>query len=78
MKTFKQFYEGVTQGKSFPTSPFKLTPGKSYPSGVPFINLKGDTENNIFRWQTSKGDVKKKDYDNLQNKYNNEYKIIDR
>ena len=76
MKTFKQFYEGVTQGKSFPTSPFKLTPGKGYPLGVPFINLKGDTENKIFRWQTSKGDVKKKDYDNLQRKYNNEYKKI--
>ena len=54
MKTFKQFYEGVTQGKAFPTSPFKLTPGKGYPSSVPFINLKGDTENKIFKWQRGK------------------------
>jgi len=74
MKSFKQFYEGVTQGKTFPTSPFKLTPGKGYPSGVPFINLKGDKEKTIFKWQTSKGDVNKRDYDKLQQKYNKEYK----
>ena len=51
MKTFKQFCESV---KSFPTSPSKLTPGKGYPLGVPFINLKKDMENKIFKWQTSK------------------------
>ena len=51
MKTFKQFCESV---KPFPTSPPKLTPGKGYPLGVPFINLKKDMENKIFKWQTSK------------------------
>ena len=51
MKTFKQFCESV---KSFPSSPSKLTPGKGYPLGVPFINLKKDMENKIFKWQTSK------------------------
>ena len=45
MKTFKQFCESV---KPFPTSPPKLTPGKGYPLGVPFINLKKDMENKIF------------------------------
>ena len=65
MKTFKQFCESV---KPFPTSPPKLTPGKGYPLGVPFINLKKDMENKIFKWQTSKlSDKDKKDYD----KYNN-------
>ena len=65
MKTFKQFCESV---KPFPTSPSKLTPGKGYPLGVPFINLKKDMENKIFKWQTSKlSDKDKKDYD----KYNN-------
>ena len=65
MKTFKQFCESV---KPFPTSPSRLTPGKGYPLGVPFINLKKDMENKIFKWQTSKlSDKDKKDYD----KYNN-------
>ena len=65
MKTFKQFCESV---KPFPTSPSRLTPGKGYPFGVPFINLKKDMENKIFKWQTSKlSDKDKKDYD----KYNN-------
>jgi len=55
MKTFKQFCESV---KPFPTSPSRLTPGKGYPLGVPFINLKKDMENKIFKWQTSKGSKK--------------------
>ena len=77
MKTFKQFYEGVSQGKTFPTSPFKLTPGKGYPSSVPFINLKGDTENKIFKWQTSKRkDVGHKEMQNYQNKINKDYQKI--
>ena len=58
MKTFKQFCESV---KPFPTSPSRLTPGKGYPLGVPFINLKKDMENKIFKWQTSKRDVTPKE-----------------
>ena len=72
MKTFKQFCESV---KPFPISPSKLTPGKGYPLGVPFINLKKDMENKIFKWQTSKlSDKDKKDYD----KYNNPGKPSDK
>ena len=77
MKSFKQFCEGVTQGKTFPTSPFKLTPGKGYPSGVPFINLKGGKENTIFKWQTSKRrDVGTKEMQNYQDKIFKDYKNI--
>ena len=67
MKTFKQFCESV---KPFPTSPSRLTPGKGYPLGVPFINLKKDMENKIFKWQTSKRS-KDDDLDDLYKDINN-------
>ena len=74
MKTFKQFCESV---KLFPTSPSKLTPGKGYPLGVPFINLKKDMENKIFKWQISKRkDVSGKEMDKYQKGINDKYKQI--
>ena len=74
MKTFKQFCESV---KPFPTSPSKLTPGKGYPLGVPFINLKKDMENKIFKWQTSKRrDVSPKEMNKYQKGINDKYKQI--
>ena len=69
MKTFKQFLEEAANAiKSIRDSGFKLKKGGYSDPSLP---------DGMMRWgwtiKKAKGDVKKKDYDKLQQKYKDEY-----